>query len=363
MPGANPTGEKRRVTLPDASGRGVAGDPPGDLVDEDEDIPPGPGLPAFVRGIPGLAWLFLGAAALVAVLRLDADGMLVPDRQWSLDDGIGVVSTAGTVLLVLCPVALLHRRPAAWTEDRMLTVAAIVVAADPIVSVVTRLVDSSLFSWLTTSDWFEAGVDLWQPASVLLALPGWLVAIAGPLLIVRGFDRLDDRPPARFPRTRVVLGIVMAMLLILGTQAVGLILVVSTGGETSIGWLNAAFEVPWLALAAAWTWAALAALASGRAGRGRWWHLLLARAVLAALLPTFLLGLVFVVGALSFENDMGLGVMPAYWRLYALAIAAGVVALAGAFASVPRAPIVIGSAPGSIVHDGSGAGARCVAPD
>ena len=91
-----------------------------DTFEEDEYIPPGPGLPGWVQGISGPGWIFVGLAALVAVARLGDVHLLEPDHPWGVDDGFTVADILGDVLLVLVPVILLHRRPAAWTTDRTL---------------------------------------------------------------------------------------------------------------------------------------------------------------------------------------------------------------------------------------------------
>jgi hypothetical protein len=305
----------------------------------DEAIPPGPGLPGFVHVISGPGWVLVGLAALVAIARLDAFDLLDADRQWSVDDGFTLAAVLGSVVLVLVPVLLLHRRPAVWSEDRMLAVAAIVVAAQPVVGAVVGFVHSLVFAWLTASDDVEVASDLVQPVWMLLALPGWVLAFAAPLLIVWGFDRLDDRPPARFPRSRVVLVIGLLILLLVGALAGALLVAAAAGTEVSISWWSIASEIPPLALSAAWTWAALAALASGRAHRGRWWLLLLVSVILANLVPAAVASLGYYAAALSVESGPWWDATLAMWRLDGIAIAAGALALAGAFASVPRAAV------------------------
>ncbi len=309
-----------------------------DRPDDEDYVAPGPGLPAFVHRISGPGWAFVGLAVLVAIARLGANGLLELERQWSLDDAFSLAVIAGSVLLVLVPVLLLHRRPAAWSEDRLLTVAAIVVAAGPILAAITRVVWGFLFSWLTMGDAIDAGPDLVQPVSMLLAVPGWLVAIATPLLVVWGFDRLDDRPPARFPGASVVLVVGLVVLLLAGPLAGALLLAPASNGEASAGssWtiLNV---VPWLVIPAAWTWAALAALAGIRAGRGHWWRLLLASVILAEFIPDALANLGYVLGSVMVESGPWSDVIMSLWRPVALLGAAGATALAGAFASVPRA--------------------------
>ena len=317
--------------------RAAAEPHPTERPEEDEYIPPGPGLPAFVHWISGTAWLVVGLAALVAVARLDRVGLLQPDREWSLDDGFGLASTAGAVLLVLVPALLLHRRPAAWSEDRALAVAAILVAAGPVLGEVSSFVQRQVFAWLTMSDTFDGSLDLTQAVWALFAVPGWLVAIAAPLLVVRGFDRLDGRPPARFRGATVALIVAAVLLILVSAQGGAVALAASSDAEISIGW-TAIAVIPSLALSAAWTWAALAALAGARAGRGRWWLLLLVSAILAGLVPDALMGVGGVAGALAVADDFWYAVMPAVWGLFTLAIAAGKAALAGAFVSVPRAP-------------------------
>jgi hypothetical protein len=309
-----------------------------DRPDEEKYVAPGPGLPAFVHRISGPGWVFVGLAVLVAIARLGAYGLLEPDRQWSLDDAFSLATIAGSVLLVLVPVVLLHRRPAAWSEDRMLAVAAIVVAARPVLAAITRVVDGLMFSWLTMGDTVDGGLDLVQPVSVLLAGPGWLVAIATPLLVVWGFDRLDDRPPARFPGASVVLLVSLVILLLAGPLAGALLLAPASSLDASTGssW-TIVNVVPWLAITAAWTWAALAALAGIRAGRGRWWLLLLVGVILAELIPYALTNLGYVLGTLMVESGPWSDVGILLWRPVSLLAAAGAAALAGAFASVPRA--------------------------
>ena len=304
---------------------------------EDETIPPGPGLPGFVHVISGPGWAFVGLAALVAIVRLDAFDLLEADRQWSVDDGFSLASVLGSVVLVLAPVLLLHRRPAAWSEDRTLAVAAIVVAAQPVVGAAVGFVHSLVFSWLTMGDDVELASDLVQPVWMLLALPGWVLAFAAPLLIVWGFDRLDVRPPARFPRHRVVLAIGLVIVLLLGTLAGALLLAAAAGTEVSIGWWSIAAEIASLALSATWTWAALAALASGRAHRGHWWLLLLVSVILANLVPAAAASLGYYVAAFSVESGPWSEATLVMWRLDGVAIVAAALALAGAFASVPRA--------------------------
>jgi hypothetical protein len=305
---------------------------------DEEYVAPGPGLPAFVHRISGAGWAFVGLAVLVAIARLDDHGLLEPERQWSLDDAFGLVVIAGTVLLMLVPVLLLHRRPAAWSEDRMLAMAAVVIAAGPIVAAITRVVDRLMFSWLTMGDTVDAGLDLVQPASVLLAVPGWLVAIATPLLVVGGFDRLDDRPPARFPRASVVLLVGLVILLLGGPLAGALLLASSSSLDASDGssW-TIVNVVPWIAIPAAWAWAALAALAGIRAGRGRWWLLLLVSVVLAELIPVALSTLGYVLGTIMVESGPWSEAIMSLWRPVSFLAAGGAAALAGAFATVPRA--------------------------
>ena len=266
-----------------------------DTFEEDEYIPPGPGLPGWVHRISGPAWVFVGLAALVAVARLGRVHLLEPDHPWGVDDGFALADILGDVLLVLVPVILLHRRPAAWTKDRTLAVAAVVIAAQPILGLVPGL----LLRWLTMGD--DLDVDALQSVWLLMAVPGWLVAIAGPLLIVWGFDRLDERPPARFPRSRVALAVCLVTLFLASARAASVMLVAAAGAEISIGWPAFAGEIPSLALSAAWAWAALAALASGRAHRGSWWLLLLVSVILASLVPLVLWSLLGLLGPLAEE--------------------------------------------------------------
>jgi hypothetical protein len=306
---------------------------------EEEYTPPGPGLPGFVHRISGPAWVFVGLAAAVAIARLDTLGLLKPDHSWSIDDGFSLAALLGTVLLVLVPVFLLQRRPAAWSEDRVLAVAAIVVAAQPLLRAVMPFVRDLVFPWLATGDDVEVGLDSVQTAWVLLAVPGWLLGLVVPLLIVWGFDRLDDRPQARFSRSRVVLAIGLVIVLLLGAMAGAVVLAEATGTEVSFGWSAIASEVPSLALSAAWTWAALAALASGRAQRGRWWTLLLMSVILTGLVPVAVASLASYLGMLSVEHGSWSDVTSVLLWLDGVAIAAGAMALAGAFASVPRASI------------------------
>lgn len=311
-----------------------------DRPDEEEYVPQGPGLPAFVHRISGPGWAFVGLAVLVAIARFGDYGLLEPDRQWSLDNAFNLAVIAGSVLLVLVPVLLLHRRPAAWSEDRMLAVAAVVVAAGPIVATITRVVDGLMYSWLTMGDAVDAGLDLVQPVWVLLAVPGWLVAIATPLLVVWGFDRLDDRPPARFPGASVALLVGLVVLLLAGSLAAALLLAPASSGDASAGssW-TIVNVVPWIVITAAWTWAAFAALAGIRAGRGRWWLLLLVSAILAELIPDALASIGYVLGTLMVENGPWSEMIMSLWRPVSLLAAAGAAALAGAFASVPRAAV------------------------
>ena len=276
----------------------------------------------------------MGLAALVAVARLGDVHLPEPDHPWGVDDGFTLADILGDVLLVLVPVILLHRRPAAWTTDRTLAIAGVVVAAQPILGLVQRL----LLRWLTMRDDVDMGLDDALSVWLLLAVPGWLVAIAAPLLIVRGFDRLDERPPARFPRSRVVLAVGLVILFLAGAQAASVMLAAAGGAEISIGWPAVAGEIPSLALSAAWAWAALAALASGRDHRGSWWFLLLVSVILVSLVPVVLWSLVGILGPLAVESGPwsdGIGVIA---PLGTLVNAAGAIALAGAFARVPRAP-------------------------
>jgi hypothetical protein len=304
---------------------------------EDEYVAAGPGLPGFVHRISGPAWILVGLAAILAAERLGASGALDPGHQWGLDDGFSLVSIGARVLLVLAPVVLLHRRPAAWSQDRRLAVAALVVAAGPVLEALTSFAGRQLTDWLISSDAFGAEPDLVQPAWVLLAAPSWVLALATPLVVVWGFDRLDDRAPVRFPRSRVVPVVGVVVLALAATFVGGVMLVSPDALAISGGWSAFVGVVVSLAISAAWTWAALASLASARARRGRWWILVLGSALLAELLPSALWSVGYVLSAASLGSGTWWDGTAVLWRLVGLSIAAGAVALAGAFASVPMA--------------------------
>jgi hypothetical protein len=289
-----------------------------------------------VHRVSGLGWAFIGLAVLVGLARLDRYDFLAPDRQWTLYDGLALIATGATFLLVLAPVLLLHRRPRAWSEDRMLAIAAIAVACGPILDVATRSGQSQLFEWMTTADGFDGDPDLIAASRLLLVAPGWLLALVAPVAIVRGLDRFSDHPPARFARSTVAITTGLVVLLFPAAMVVSLLAAAAAGAEISMSWWVFPEQVRSLTVVAAWTWAALAAMAGVRAGRGRWWLFLLVSAVLAELAPDLLLALWSIASTVAHESQWVPDVAGWVFGLVGLAVAGGSFALAGAFASVPR---------------------------
>jgi hypothetical protein len=221
-----------------------------DLADLDEfedDIPAGPGLPAWVHRIPR-AWVLCAVVAIAVFMRRVAQMDL---RDLSAVTALVLARRLAEALVIMAPAVLLAHRPDAFRTDRALAWAAVLLAAGAVLSAFVPLVRNVALDLLAGNEYTGDGLPgllevfgspsgprdvsaAFQVVAFVLNIPSSMVAVAVPLLLLRGLLSLEGQRPVRRARWIVAGALVMGVAVSVPMMLYGYLV----GTIAEVGWVG-----------------------------------------------------------------------------------------------------------------------------